>query len=167
MSHLDEQILGAYFDGELPADERAIIDSHLRTCPQCSAELQRLGEFSRILQEHEFQDITERELRDLHRAVEDAADVRVWRIGSSLGVIAASVLIIGIGWLSVLPNQTSQPGSEMTIAARPAPATPWERMAMTLTPGPPIVDQPLIDVALADWMLEGLPPGQSPQGVQR
>ena len=39
----------AYFDGELPADERAGMEEHLRSCPSCSRELQVLRSLSSLV----------------------------------------------------------------------------------------------------------------------
>ena len=34
-----EELLSAYLDGEITADERAYVDEHLTTCSRCRAEL--------------------------------------------------------------------------------------------------------------------------------
>jgi anti-sigma factor RsiW len=39
----------AYFDGELPPDERAGMEEHLRSCPSCSRELQLLRSLSSLV----------------------------------------------------------------------------------------------------------------------
>lgn len=39
----------AYFDGELPPDERVGMEEHLRSCPSCSRELQLLRSLSSLV----------------------------------------------------------------------------------------------------------------------
>jgi anti-sigma factor RsiW len=41
--------LGAYLDGELPADQSAALEEHLRTCPACAAEVATLLRTQRLL----------------------------------------------------------------------------------------------------------------------
>lgn len=38
----EEEILGAYLDGELPQDQRAAVESHVRECGDCAASLEQL-----------------------------------------------------------------------------------------------------------------------------
>jgi hypothetical protein len=41
IAHVQDH-LSAYLDGELPAPERAAVETHLRTCPECSRHLEEL-----------------------------------------------------------------------------------------------------------------------------
>jgi anti-sigma factor RsiW len=43
--------LAAYFDGELHGTRQRQVEEHLSNCPACQAELEALGELSRLLQE--------------------------------------------------------------------------------------------------------------------
>lgn len=166
MSQCDEQILSAYFDGELPVRQRKAVEAHLLECPACAAQLEKLREVSHLMQDQPFEDITDAELRDLHNAVDSAidqsADRSLFRIGSSIGLIAASVLIVGMAWLNQLPTTTNSTTTVQTGVAVSPPGS-WDRMAITLRPAPlPVVGDvaPGVDVvAAADWMLQGLPPG--------
>src|SRR5688500_12096597 len=97
MPSCDQQPLGAYVDGELSIEERARVEAHLRECAACAREVALIREAGRRLAEYPFEDISPRELDNLHRAVADASDDgRVMRIGGTVGVIAASILIVGV-----------------------------------------------------------------------
>ncbi|MDD2806616.1 MAG: anti-sigma factor [Elusimicrobiales bacterium] len=53
MEHkLCRENLSAYFDGELPPQERAAVDAHLAGCPECSAVLAQLGAVSGLVKKH-------------------------------------------------------------------------------------------------------------------
>src|SRR5215475_3372679 len=99
MSECDEQLLGAYHDGELNHADRARFEQHLATCPSCSAELARLRDASQLTVDYPFQDITAKELKNLHQAIDESnEDQFVLRIGGTLGLIAASILVVGFAW---------------------------------------------------------------------
>lgn len=160
MSPCDEQLLGAYHDGELDAAGRERFEKHLAECSACSAELARLREASKLFGDYPFQDITENELSALHRAIDQSDDFQVWRIGGTLGLIAASILVVSFAWLRTIPASTAKPGQQAPmVAQKPVPA--WERVAVQLRPDPMVEEQD--DLARVDMMLEGL--GQ--QGAQR
>ena len=189
MSSCDQYNLSAYHDGELDASERERVEAHLRGCAACARELEQLREASRLLREYPAAAMTEGELRDVHAAVNDAmssdGDRTIWRIGGSIGVIAASVLVIGLTWLNALPGQPAGGGRGGAQATGPAPAPvataplqDWERVAMTLRPDPLAApDGPIqmpyayaggrmgaarYDSGLADSMVEGLGRKASP-----
>lgn len=153
MSPCDEQLLGAYFDGELAPDQRSAVEKHLRDCPSCTRQLEMLRDASQMLRDYPFQDITDRERMRLHQAVDAAIDRPIWRIGASLGLIAASILIVGLAWLNALsPVATPAPGP--VIASK---RDSWESVAMTLrTDWAPT--QAEDQVQLADSMMVGLGP---------
>ena len=44
--------LSAYLDGELPQDEKALLEAHLAGCPDCRAVLGQLGTVSGIMKKH-------------------------------------------------------------------------------------------------------------------
>lgn len=44
--------LSAYYDGELPPQERAALEAHLAACPECRAELAQLGTVSKMVKTH-------------------------------------------------------------------------------------------------------------------
>jgi anti-sigma factor RsiW len=154
MSACDEQLLGAYFDGELAPDARQRAEAHLRDCPACARQLAMLSDASRLLRDYPFEDISDRERIRLHQAVDAAIDRPIWRIGASLGLIAASVLIVGLAWLNAL-SPVSRPVAEAPVAVK---SDSWERVAMTLRAdwAPTQAED---QVQLADSMVKGLAPG--------
>lgn len=44
------ELLSGYLDGALPAHERARVDAHLQTCPECTAYLAQLRTTIRVLE---------------------------------------------------------------------------------------------------------------------
>lgn len=162
MDACDEQLLSAYADGELAAEDRAKVEAHLRECVECRAVLEQIREASRMLREYPFDDVRDGELAHVHAAIDDAADRPILRLGFSLGVIAASVLIVSCAWLYELrgENRTTAHEQVVTRVAPTAPAPQWERMAMTLRadplPHPGDDTSKFADAQLADWMLNGL-----------
>src|SRR5438128_1814852 len=92
MSSCDEQLLGAYLDGELSPEQRGQVEEHLQQCRACAKQLELLRDTSRLLREYPFQDLTDGERVRLHEAVDAAVDRPIWRIGAAIGLIAASVL---------------------------------------------------------------------------
>ena len=171
----DEQLLSRFLDDELSPLQRSDVEAHLAGCPACAGHVGFLRETSGMLRAYPFEDLTEPELGRLHRAVseqvaDDGGDEKVWRIGGTLGLIAASVLVVGVAWLKQLPSAPSGQQAGTAIASAPrAPLQPWERAAVTLRPDPSwyLVDQPggvqlddvrlaEANVQLADWMIAGL-----------
>lgn len=109
MQHPDEGTIHAWLDGALSADEAALLEAHVKECPQCAAAVAETRGFiaasSRILTA----------LDNAPRGVIPAAappkrfDPMVWRI-------AASVLVIAGGTALVLRNQGSS-SREMAATA--------------------------------------------------
>jgi anti-sigma factor RsiW len=178
--HEEQLLLAAYHDGELDPPARRRVEDHLRDCPTCAAELERLAAASRLLHPLRAEFPDRRTLRHFHEAIDDAAadDARFVRTAASIAVIAASVLIVGLAWLRVLAPQP---------ATAPAPPTgaglagtwssreqAWEHVATTLRPDPLTLparpDRTGVaanygyDAGVAEWMLSGL---NSPQRAER
>ena len=161
MTECDLQILGAYHDGELAEADRSPVEAHLRECPACAAELAGIREASRLLRAAKFDELNAAELANLHAAVDEVDDYRIWRIGGSLALVAASILIIGMAWLNAMPSPARE-SSQTPLAVAPA-AESWERTAVTLRVYPPLPSNGVIqphDDQLADYMLEGLALGK-------
>jgi anti-sigma factor RsiW len=164
MNDCDLQLLSSYHDGELAVEQRQRVERHVTECARCAAELQALRETSAMFAHHQFQDLTEPELKRAHEAIDETATEQpVWRLAATLGAIAASVLIVSCAWLTALPPASSSAGASAPtfVAQRPVQrAEPWEQMAMTLRPEPlgSARDDTtrLADARLADWMLQGL-----------
>jgi anti-sigma factor RsiW len=162
MTECDLQILGAYHDGELADADRLRVEAHLRECPSCATELAALGESSRLLREAPFDELTAADLSKIHDAVDDIDDYRIWRIGGSLALVAASILIIGMAWLNAL-SSPARNISQTAVVSTPSSSQSWERTAVTLRVYPPMPSNDAIqphDDQLADYMLEGLAMGK-------
>lgn len=167
MTECDVQILSAYHDDELDADARARVAAHVRTCPSCASALAEIADASRLLREAPLDDLSAAQLANLHEAVDDVDDYRLWRIGGSLGLVAASILIIGMAWLNAIPAAGAGAGAGAggaVVTAPPSAAQPWERTAVTLRVYPPLPsnDQAIQphDAQFADYMLDGLAMGK-------
>ena len=165
----DVQLLSAYHDGELEGADRARVEAHLRQCDACASELAGIRESSRLLREAPFDELTRADLEKIRHAVDDVDDYRIWRIGGSLGLVAASILVIGMAWLNALPSRTMTPtGGGTNVATTTTTTTQpafqaWERTAVTLRVYPPLPAHDSIgphDAQLADYMLEGLALGK-------
>lgn len=155
--------LEAYHDGELAAESFDRFQKHLAGCAACSAELERLREFSIQISAASVADITPGELAGIHAAVdreidEQDASLPLLRTAGMLAALAASVLIIcGIWWLD------TRPASNGTLATgTPAALAPeWEQMATTLQarPSPGVAHDSFFSphyAATLDFMLNNL-----------
>jgi len=164
MTDCDVQILSAYHDGELPDADRSRVDAHLRECSACAAELAAIGESSRMLREAPFDELNQQDLANIHAAVDEVDDFRIWRIGGSLALIAASILIIGMAWLNAMPAVSRSGAPSPLAVSPPSSSQSWERTAVTLRVYPPLPSthdaiQPHDDQVI-DYMLEGLALGK-------
>src|SRR2546421_3938207 len=113
----DEQVLGAYLDGELEAPRRAEVESHLRDCETCARQLELIAEASRSLRDYPFADITPDERIRLHQVIDAAMDRPILRIGGTLGLIAASILVVGLAWLHAIPAAAPRDNSAVLAGA--------------------------------------------------
>ena len=158
MSECDPQLLSAYHDGEISAPDRERLEQHVAQCAACAGALSRLRETSRLLAGYPEPEIDARTMDALHRAIDDASDEGVWRLGVSLALVAASVVIIGLAWLREMPRPAPPQPRAVATVAQPD----WERVAMTLhtdtLPEQATDATQLADARMADWMLEGLSP---------
>jgi len=102
------QNLGAFIDGELPAEEAAEMEEHLKTCADCNAARRRLvGTSSRVkagLMRYEAPDVLKARIRaSLAETSRDAVDQRALvplsrgRIWPSMVAAAAVVAIVSSG----------------------------------------------------------------------
>ena len=164
LSSCDASRLSAYLDGELDAVAREQVEAHLAACPSCAAELASLRSVSSAVASYNFDDLRPEELARLHHAIDDSMiedDPAIWRLGGTLGLIAASILVVAGTWLAVLPaSRPGQPTQQTTLATADVPA--WERTAMTLNvEHVRQADDPiyLADSQLDDWMLNALKRG--------
>jgi anti-sigma factor RsiW len=95
----DGRRLGAYHDGELTGAERAALEAHLRRCPGCAAELERLRRLSSLVAAAGRTGMPRPALARLHRAVDDLSATDLGRLAKTLLAVAASVLMVCGVWL--------------------------------------------------------------------
>jgi anti-sigma factor RsiW len=160
MTACEPSLLSAYLDDEVDAATRHRVETHVVTCVTCAAELAELRGLAQALASSDLgPDLTSDELARVHDALDDAADAPVWRIGGTLGLIAASILVVSATWLMTLPKP--QPGDAATggpsspIARNVRPMEPWERAAMQLrVPSPAEYNEPTY--AFARFMTDAL-----------
>lgn len=159
MSVCEPQLLSAYLDDELSAEDRARIERHLAVCDTCTAELASLRVSAALIRGYEFDDLKPLELQRLHQAIRrESSEQSVFRLGMVLSAMAASVLIICSAWL--MDAKATTTGPTPRIAKIEAPQ--WERVATTLRldPLPLEIDRDhsvqLADAQFAQWMLDGL-----------
>jgi anti-sigma factor RsiW len=157
-------LLAAYHDDELEPAERAAVEEHLRTCESCRAELEALRAASSPLRQLRNEKLGHAAIDSMHRRFDEETvdDSRFMRFAMTLGVIAASILLIGVAWLKVLPASSGGVTPAGPVVGSPMSMQPWERSAITLRPDPstlPIgADEPKSDLAAAQRMLDDLQP---------
>jgi hypothetical protein len=127
--HADTELLSAYLDGEVPTSERAGLEEHLASCPQCSARKSALEGVIRSVGGLPPVTTTEAEHLAIRRAVLEGAGARgpdwalkrarAWKIFAATAAVAAVVA----GILSFVLVKASGPKVTSTASA-PAPSAP-------------------------------------------
>jgi anti-sigma factor RsiW len=161
MIDCDEQLLGAYHDGELSPAERARVETHLLICSHCAAELAKLQAISKIFADRPPVDLTTEELDRLHAAVDQSADRPMLRIMTAIAAVAASVLILSAVWLNEISRRDTSPQSNVARSVES-----WETVAVTLKPTPAEMFEGGAEPATAkagldEWMLQEISPEQN------
>jgi anti-sigma factor RsiW len=147
--------LSAYHDGELPPEARSAVERHVRECPQCLTELERLRELSRQVATVARLEMPAAARRRLHEAVDrlgSASIFRVWRllpevtmqrIAGAMAAAAAAVLIFCLVGLSRQEASAASAAEGMQL---------WEDTTVgqtaEVTAGP--------EEGLARWMVDDL-----------
>ena len=90
----NDQILSAYYDGELPPVELSAVRSHVEACAACHQVVEAMNNASAILQRAELSDVSSEMLRRWASAGTMVQDRSLRRLVGSLTGIAASVLIV-------------------------------------------------------------------------
>jgi hypothetical protein len=125
--HADTELLSAYLDGEVPTSERAGLEEHLASCPQCSARKSALEGVIRSVGGLPPVTTTEAEHLAIRRAVLDGAGARGpnWSLtrGRAWKVFAATAAVAAVlaGILSFVLVKASGPKATTTASA-PAPS---------------------------------------------
>jgi len=95
------KLLNAYYDGELPLEQRQALEQHLPACASCTTELNELQSLSRVLKLHERQHLASEALDRLHALVHEVPEQSVVRFVWRVAAVAASILFVGVTWLQV------------------------------------------------------------------
>ena len=90
--------LNAYHDGERSREECAVLEEHLRQCPSCTQELERLRRLSGLFAAAQMPEISSDALGRLHGGVSSVRDVSVLRTAESLMTIAAALVVVCAVW---------------------------------------------------------------------
>ena len=136
--------LDAYHDGEMSPEERRRFEVHLRECPACADELERLRALSRILTSASRPAVPKETLARVHRRVGRSRDRVPVRLVEALTAAAAVVLMVCGWWL-----WRSGPASDV----RTQPAAPWETVALRVRAEEPTGGRSLMFTA---WLVEDL-----------
>lgn len=130
--HFDLDTLSAYLDGEVGASERALLETHLASCPACAATSRKLRSASSTLASLGSVQMTADEHRRLRQAVIGAAGSRApasnrfrrlqWSLAGGLAVIAVAVA----GFAALRPPGAAPDSSaeSLTQAFDPADGAP-------------------------------------------
>jgi len=117
--------VSAYLDNELRSDESRVVESHLRECPVCARELERLRGIRSFLRAGRLPDIPPEALRRAHLQIGALPTRRVMRLAVRLTLAAAAVLLACVGWLwrgdsRSLPQTDPEPTWATTAVAYPS-----------------------------------------------
>lgn len=156
--------VAALYDGELDPPDSNEVERHVETCVACAAELHRLRQVGRMFDAIADEPLSDAAVARIHRAVDQAdveAPLGILRIALVLTALAASVVVIGSAWLWEAPAAGTP--IRPTVSIRRSAASDWERVAVTLDPGPlpqtsydPGDRTRLADLRLTSFMLDGL-----------
>ncbi|MGA2439826.1 MAG: hypothetical protein ABSH08_02610 [Tepidisphaeraceae bacterium] len=111
--------LSAFHDGEIDEIRWLEIERHLRQCPLCAAELERLRTMSRLVETAPAARLSPIGLHRLHRRVNQAMEEGLLRFVRVLNTIAACLLIAGSAWLMVKTR------ADQTVESPMPAAPPW------------------------------------------
>ena len=155
MSHCEryQEILPAYLDGEATAEEKAILESHLKRCPECRAVEKRLKNLQlalrslpRITTSPDFNIALRTRIRlEERRAATPILSFPGFSRVPAFGLAAAAVAALFL----LLVGQTRQPQPVLT---QKAPAVSVQRNTQELPP--PIVTPPPRNVK---YVMERIP----------
>ncbi|HBZ72368.1 MAG TPA: hypothetical protein DEP35_22585 [Deltaproteobacteria bacterium] len=168
--------LGPYLEGDLPLQQRALVDAHLDACPSCAEELKELRATIGLLRSlPEIEAPTNLASRVMARVQEGEGQPTAWTrlldilLRSrplALGAAAAGAVVLAVlapGWLA---RQTEAPqtaavpasqsdASDLALLSRIAPLSVWTAQA-------PLVRRPLGSSAPSDEPVGPLPPEAAP-----
>jgi anti-sigma factor RsiW len=126
-----EQKIEAYHDGELDADGRALVESHLALCAACAAHLNQLQAMSQLFATNELPRLSQISRHRLNRRVDAAMEQGLLRFAWAMSGIAASILLVGSAWLMHVDD---------AVQAAPAEAPPWVSVSLSNSRDPVVRD---------------------------
>jgi anti-sigma factor RsiW len=132
----------AYYDGELPAEQRQAVEAHLRECTQCRELLAQLQALSSLFVSARLEPMPGGAIERLEAAWDSAQDRAILRISSWLTAAAAAVLV---GAIMFVPKESSAVTTE-------APGV-WQEVAVN-TPVEQRDSARAESVVLAQWMAD-------------
>jgi len=134
----------AYYDGELPAAEGALVEAHLRECAACREMLADLRGLSSAIAMAGMREASDEAVRRFGRAWKVARDRGVIRLAGWLTAAAAAVL------MAVLVGKPGTQGIESS-----GQSAVWETAATT-PPAEIEEDGGSDQLAMAQWMADDL-----------
>jgi anti-sigma factor RsiW len=138
--------IGAYYDGEIGAEERRRIEAHLASCPVCRQELAGLRALSERLASATGPKLARDVIGRIQGRIEGELNRSLLRTARTLLALAACLFLAFTVW-------AWQVGP---VAARPAAA--WETVAVSPQAEPAVAsDNP--QLATATWIVQDLRPG--------
>jgi anti-sigma factor RsiW len=118
---------GAYHDGELDAPARIDFERHLRTCPACAAEIERIALISSLVSQALRPVPSSRAMRRFHAAAEMAPALTIRHMAEALTAVAAAILVSCCAWmwsnLSSSDGAGAMPVWEASALEQPADAS--------------------------------------------
>src|SRR5688500_14843893 len=95
----------------MSAGECAQVEEELRACSVCAREVGRMRAASSSLAAYRDANLDERAMAAMHRAIDRTAnqDAGAMRLIATIGLLAASVLIVGLAWLNRLSSEQAKP----------------------------------------------------------
>ena len=89
----------AYHDGELTPADRATVEAHLRACPACARELERLRRMSELFASARLPQLSPAALERLHRSKILALEPALVHTSEFFAAAAAAILLVCAAWL--------------------------------------------------------------------
>jgi anti-sigma factor RsiW len=147
--------LNAYHDGELSPAERSDVESHLRDCPSCAAELAVIRRMSAAFADTPPSEPSHEQLLQLARSVRaESSDVRtLLRLFRGTAVAAAVLLACSLAGAVYLSQRTKAAAHETMVLDH---VTTWSQSAAFAAD--PVDDgrRSEQEVAMARWIADDL-----------
>ncbi len=135
----------AYYDGELPAEERAQFARHLGACIECSDKLENYQKLSSMMASVERSDIPRDTFNRLHESLAGVVDSGLLRVARTMAAAAVTLMVAGtvIAW-----------SSRQQTRSEKVPIEIWDEGTLSPSLSDPEIDSPETD--FAQWMMATL-----------